>query len=46
MDSNAIATLQGNEGDVYSVQYHPTGTHLATGGYDKTVKLFDIERQT
>jgi len=33
---------QGHDGDIYSVEFHPDETHLVTGGYDKTVKLFDI----
>ncbi|KAG0171159.1 hypothetical protein DFQ30_001382 [Apophysomyces sp. BC1015] len=35
-------TLQGHSGDVYSVKYHPNEHHLVTGGYDKTVRLFDV----
>ncbi|RKO86665.1 WD40-repeat-containing domain protein, partial [Blyttiomyces helicus] len=39
------ATLQGNSsGDVYTVNYHPSGRHIVTGGYDKVVRLFDVER--
>ena len=35
-------TLIGLEGDVYSVEYHPRETHFVTGGYDKSLQLFDI----
>ncbi|KAI8840284.1 WD40-repeat-containing domain protein [Chytridium lagenaria] len=37
-------TLSGGSGDVYSVMFHPGGDHLATGGYDKLVRLYDVER--
>jgi COMPASS component SWD3 len=37
------ATLSGHLGDVYCVRYHPDQTHIATGGYDRTVRLFDVE---
>lgn len=33
---------QAHEGDIYSTKFHPKDSHLVTGGYDKTVKLFDI----
>nr|KAJ3422097.1 hypothetical protein HK105_001173 [Polyrhizophydium stewartii] len=36
--------MSGSSGDVYSVKYHPTNAFLATGGYDKVVRLFDVER--
>eukprot|EP00742_Colponemidia_sp_Colp-10_P005419 GILJ01005791.1.p1 GENE.GILJ01005791.1~~GILJ01005791.1.p1 ORF type:complete len:646 (-),score=96.73 GILJ01005791.1:200-2086(-) len=35
-------SIGGHEGDVYSVRFHPGGNHLVTGGYDKTVRLFDV----
>ncbi|KAI9030913.1 WD40-repeat-containing domain protein [Phycomyces nitens] len=35
-------TLTGHAGDVYSVKYHPNENHLVTGGYDKTVRLYDL----
>ncbi|KAI7859171.1 WD40-repeat-containing domain protein [Circinella umbellata] len=35
-------TLTGHSGDVYSTRYHPNESHIVTGGYDKTVRLFDI----
>ncbi|KAI8371348.1 WD40-repeat-containing domain protein [Radiomyces spectabilis] len=35
-------TLNGHAGDVYSVKYHPNQEHVVTGGYDKTVRLFDV----
>ncbi|CAO3687778.1 unnamed protein product [Umbelopsis vinacea] len=40
--ANCVSTLSGHSGDVYSVQYHRSETNLVTGGYDKTVRLFDV----
>lgn len=37
------SALLGHRGDVYAVQLHPNGRHLVTAGYDKTVRLFDVE---
>ncbi|KAL1916932.1 uncharacterized protein VTP21DRAFT_5129 [Calcarisporiella thermophila] len=37
-----ISTLSGHSGDVYTVKYHPNETHIATGGYDKIVRLYDV----
>lgn len=31
-----------NGGDVYTVNLHPSETHLVTGGYDQSVRLWDI----
>ncbi|TPX53632.1 hypothetical protein SeMB42_g00650 [Synchytrium endobioticum] len=39
-----LQTLRGAVGDVYSVKFHPSGTHVATGGYDRAVRLYDLER--
>ncbi|KAG0217380.1 hypothetical protein BGX33_010683 [Mortierella sp. NVP41] len=36
------ATLSGHSGDVYTVKYHPTSNHVASGGYDKIVRLHDL----
>ncbi|KAI9014672.1 WD40-repeat-containing domain protein [Gaertneriomyces semiglobifer] len=41
-----MTTLEDSNGDVYSVDFHPAGRHIVSGGYDKTVRLYDIERQT
>jgi COMPASS component SWD3 len=43
---SCVSTLKGNGGDVYTVQYHPHSDYIITGGYDKIVRLFDIERET
>lgn len=40
--ASCATTLNGHAGDVYSVRYHPNESHLVTGGYDKTVRLFDV----
>ncbi|KAG0340188.1 hypothetical protein BG004_006522, partial [Podila humilis] len=33
--------LKGHQGAVYSVQYSPNGKFLATGSFDKTVRIWD-----
>lgn len=38
------ATLADGSGDVYSVKFHPASRHIVMGGYDRTVRLYDIER--
>lgn len=35
-------SAMGHGGDVYSVRWHPGGSHIVTGGYDKIVRLFDV----
>ncbi|KAH6564094.1 hypothetical protein BSLG_004959 [Batrachochytrium salamandrivorans] len=39
-----LTTLSGCSGDIYTVKYHPTDSYLVSGGYDKIVRLYDIER--
>ncbi|OQR91077.1 hypothetical protein THRCLA_22491 [Thraustotheca clavata] len=41
--SDCVSTLTGHVGDVYTVNIHPSETHLVTGGYDQSVRLFDIQ---
>ena len=36
-----VGALTGHVGDVYSVNFHPTGEQVVTAGYDKTVRIFD-----
>ncbi|KAG7400233.1 hypothetical protein PHYBOEH_006571 [Phytophthora boehmeriae] len=41
--AECLATLMSpNGGDVYTVNLHPSETHLVTGGYDQSVRLWDI----
>ncbi|KAJ1923893.1 hypothetical protein IWQ60_005587 [Tieghemiomyces parasiticus] len=40
------ATFTGHGEDVYSVAYHPGSLHVVTGGYDKTVRIFDVTTET
>ncbi|KAI8915147.1 WD40-repeat-containing domain protein [Powellomyces hirtus] len=42
--TQCLSTLEDSCGDVYSVNFHPAGRHVVAGGYDKTVRLYDIER--
>eukprot|EP01062_Namystynia_karyoxenos_P044117 TRINITY_DN32374_c0_g1_i1.p2 TRINITY_DN32374_c0_g1~~TRINITY_DN32374_c0_g1_i1.p2 ORF type:complete len:621 (+),score=187.68 TRINITY_DN32374_c0_g1_i1:115-1977(+) len=43
--TRARATLQGHARDVYAVRGHPGGGFVASGGYDGSVRLWDIEQQ-
>ena len=38
-----LAILRDHADDVYTVRFHALGNSLATGGYDKKVRLFDVE---
>lgn len=42
---NRVSSLTGHEGDIYSLQIHPTDNHIISGGYDRHVRLFDIESE-
>lgn len=37
------AVLRPHDGDAYCVRFHPVQRMLATAGYDKTVRLYDLE---
>lgn len=40
-----LFTLYGHNKDVWSVAFHPFGEILASGSFDNTVKLWDIEKK-
>ncbi|PVU98683.1 hypothetical protein BB559_001374 [Furculomyces boomerangus] len=37
-----VHTISESTGDVYSVSLHPLESHVVLGGYDRTVRLFDL----
>lgn len=41
--STLIETVKAHEGAIWTMQVHPDGRSLATGGADKSVKFFDFE---
>lgn len=43
---SCLFTLSGHVGDVYTVAFHPGQNHIVTGGYDKTIKIYDIRTGT
>lgn len=40
------AVLREHSSDIYAVRFHPLGNSLVSGGYDRLVKLYDVETQT
>jgi len=44
LDGTAIRTLFGHQGDVSTLDFSADGKTLATGSFDKTVKLWDLEK--
>lgn len=41
-----VAVLNDHGKDVYAVQFHAAGNALVTGGYDRSIRLYDVETQT
>jgi COMPASS component SWD3 len=41
-----VNTLTGHESDVYAVSFHPDRHHIVSGGYDKSVRLWDTRNGT
>lgn len=35
-----IMMLEGHSGEIYSVEFHPEGRHLASAGYDRQICKF------
>eukprot|EP01132_Coremiostelium_polycephalum_P009326 gene9326-11436_t len=35
-------SIKAHESDAYTVQFHPGQNHIVTGGYDKSIHLFDV----
>ena len=44
LDTQQQRVLSGHSGDVYSVAVHAAGEHAASGGYDGTVRVWDVAR--
>ena len=44
VECEAMSTMCGHRGDVYAVAYHPQNNLVTSGGYDKTVRLWDVEK--
>ncbi|KAM9964460.1 hypothetical protein ACTFIW_004224 [Dictyostelium discoideum] len=42
INNNCLLSLKAHEGDAYTVQFHPGQNHIATGGYDKSIHLYDV----
>lgn len=38
-----LNVLKHHDKDVYSVEFHPRGNAIACGGYDRSIRLYDVE---
>jgi WD40 repeat protein len=43
MQLKNVATMQGHNNNITSVAFSPDGKYLASGSYDKTIKLWSME---
>ena len=46
LDGTAIKTLFGHQGDVSTLDFSADGKTLATGSFDKTIKLWNLEKNS
>ncbi|KAN0036022.1 hypothetical protein ACTA71_005320 [Dictyostelium dimigraforme] len=42
INNNCLLSFKAHESDAYTVQFHPGQNHVATGGYDKSIHLYDV----
>ncbi|MEZ0241740.1 MAG: toll/interleukin-1 receptor domain-containing protein [Sphingomonas sp.] len=38
-----IDTLQGHSDSVFAIAFNPDGKHIATGGYDRTIRIWEFD---
>lgn len=43
--SGSFSTASRGSNDLYGCDFHPRGTHVVCGGYERSVRLFDVETQ-
>lgn len=42
-DGKKVSTLEGQNGSVYTVSFHPNGAMVATSGFDGVVRIHDVK---